>query len=253
MPAAILDQVAAGEPRPRTTSLDHPALKLFLANLPGSLQTAYFPRYWKLKPDANAMLTLTNDDALLAEKGVGRGRVVVSAVPLDAGWDTNLIRLPDYVPLVHELCHHLAAGALSDSNVALGEPLVFRPPDGESPGPITVVPPDGMSRVVPVKAWPATFDATRDPGPYRVTSASGQVRYFVVRPDPRESDLTPANEAERQRVAALLGSVEDITTPDELGTRRGRGPKTLDFGDVLLVLVLALFAAELWYTRRAGM
>ena len=112
------------------------------------------------------MLPLTNDDPLLAEKAVGRGRVVVCAVPLDASWESNLIRLPDYVPLVHELGHYLAGGWYAEANVATGEPLVFRPRNAEPPGAITVVPPDGQSRVLPVKSWPATFEATRDPGPY---------------------------------------------------------------------------------------
>jgi hypothetical protein len=37
---------------------------------------------------------------------------------------------------------------------------------------------------------------------------------------------------------------------DELQSRRGRGPVTRDLTGLLLVLVLALLAAEVWYTRR---
>ena len=175
---------------------------------------------------------------------------MVSAAPFDTTWESNLIRLPDFIPLVHELAHHLAGGGLSTANISPGEPLVFRPRDGEPPGPITVTLPDGVARTIPVKAWPAVFDATRDPGPYHVTTTAGQVRNFVVLPDPRESDLTPTSAEERDRLAQLLGTLDELTTPADLTTRSGRGPKSIDFGDALLVLVLALFAAELWHTRR---
>jgi hypothetical protein len=77
------------------------------------------------------------------------------------------------------------------------------------------------------------------------------VRYFAVRPDPRESDLTPADDRERARVSELTGSaVGYVDTPEELQSRRGRGPVTRDLTGPLLALVLALLAAEVWYTRR---
>lgn len=249
MPATIGEQAVAADARPRTAG-DHPALRLFRDPRPGGLHTARFTRYWSLTA-ADAVLSLTNDHVLLAEKRVGRGRVVVCATPLDASWESNLIRLPDFVPFVHELGHHLAGGWLSSANLSLGEPLAFRPGDGEPPGSMTVLPPDGVARTFPVKGWPATFDATHDPGPYRV-SAGGAVRYYVVSPDPRESDLTPPTVAEKARLARIVGALEEVGTPAELVTRRGRGPKSVEFGDALFVLVLGLFAAELWCARRTA-
>lgn len=242
MPAAIRDQVMGDA---KVQPSDHPALRLFRDT------AARFPRYWRLTPDAEPMLTLTNDAPLLVEKAFGRGRVVASAAPFDASWESNLVRLPDFVPLVHELAHYLAGGWLSNANLAPGEPIVFRPRDGEPPGSVTVTPPDGVPRTLPTKTWPATFEATRDPGPYRVTTAANQVRNYVVRSDPREFDLTPATAEERSRVARILGSLEEVTTPEDFVARSGRAPRTVDFGDSLLVLVLVLFAAELWHARRS--
>lgn len=241
LPAAIGEQ-ATGDAKVRPS--DHPTQRLFRD------PAATFPRHWRLAPDGDPILSLTNGAVLLAEKPVGRGRVVVSAAPFDASWDSNLIRLPDFVPLVHELGHYLAGGWLSNANLTPGEPILFRPRVVEPPGPVTIMPPDGVARSITAKAWPVVFDVTHDPGQYRVTSAAGQVRNYVVRPDPREADLTPSSAEERARVAALLGTLEEVTTPADLATRSGRGPKSIDFGDALLVLVLALFAAELWYARR---
>lgn len=242
-------------PKPRTPAFDHPAVSLFRESHPGGLHTAYFPRYWKLEPDpatqkAGVIARLTNDDPLLVEKAVGNGRVIVAAVPLDNSGGTNLITLPDYLPLVHELAYHLAGVGGAAVNLAPGDPIVFRPTDDESPGPVTVVPPDGVAKVVPASTWPLVYPATRDPGPYKLTTTAGRVRYFAVRPDPRESDLAPTDAAGMQKVAALLGSVEAVTSVDDLAARRGTGPVSRDLTDLALAAVIVLLVAEVWYTRR---
>jgi hypothetical protein len=250
LPAQVLEARttdAGTAPGPRTSNLDHPAVTRFSGNPPGGLQTAVFPRHWKLRPTPGAFLSLTNGDPLLVEKAVGRGRVVVSAVPLDGGWESNLVRLPDFVPLCHELCHHLVGGT-SRANLVPGEPIVFHP-SGEPPGSVSVVPPDGVPRRFPVTSWPASFDATTDPGVYRVTSTAGVVRHFVVRPDPREADLTPADESDRAKVAAAVGRIGDVTSLDDLQSLRGRAPPAWDVGGLLLVAVLLLLVAELWHAR----
>ncbi|MDB5307061.1 MAG: hypothetical protein JWO38_1263 [Gemmataceae bacterium] len=248
-----LDPLSAQNPR--TSAFEHPAVRTFRTELAGGLHTARFPRYWRLEPDPalppSAILgPMANGDPFLVEKPIGGGRVVLAAVPLDNSWRTNLITLPDFVRLSHELVYYLAGTTGSVLNLAPGELIVFRPRDGEPPAPVTVSRPDGTSTVIPVRAWPAMFEGTRDPGAYKLTTGNGRVRYFAVRPDPREADLTPADEADRAKVAQLLGRVEYVSTPDDLRARRGRGPVTQEFGGLVLVAVLALLAAELWYSRK---
>jgi len=238
-------------PKPEAAEIDHPVSAVFRNRL---LTGVVFPRYWKLRPDAgppaSVLCTLSTGDPLLVERPSGSGRVVVSAVPLDNTWETNLVGLPGFVPLAHELCYHLAATADTPANLSAGEPLVVRLREGEPTGSVTVQPPDAQPAAVAVRGGTAVFTATRDPGVYRATTSAGRVRYFVVRPDPRESDLTAADDADRQRVAQTVGSVEYVGTVDELQSRRGRGPVTQDLTGLVLVLVLALLAAEVWYTRR---
>src|SRR5207302_7638133 len=138
--------------------------------LPG----AVFPRYWKLRPDAgpppSVLCALSTGDPLFVERPAGSGRVIVSAVPLDNTWGTNLVGLAGFVPLAHELCYRLAGTAESPANLSAGEPVVVRGRDGEPPGPVTVQPPDGPAVSVLVRGGPATFTATRDPGVYRATT-----------------------------------------------------------------------------------
>jgi hypothetical protein len=238
-------------PKPEGTELDHPVSAVFRNRL---LTGVVFPRYWKLRPDAgppaSVLCPLSTGDPLFVERPAGSGRVIVSAVPLDNTWETNLVGLPGFVPLAHELCYHLAGTADTPANLSAGEPLVVRLREGEPSGSVTVQPPDAQPAVVPVRGGTAVFTATRDPGVYRATTSAGRVRYFVVRPDPRESDLTAADESDRQRVAQAAGSVEHVGTADELQSRRGRGPVTRDLTGLMLAMVLVLLIAEVWYTRR---
>ena len=237
-------------PKPKTAGFEHPAVRTFRDELPGGLHAAYFPRYWKLEPEPSAILgRLTNDEPFLVEKAVARGRAILAAVPFDNTWRTNLTRLPDFVRLAHELVYYLS-GSIGASNLAPGEPIVYRPPNDEPPGSVTVSRPDGISVAIPMKAWSAIFEGTRDPGAYILTTASGRTQYFAVQADPREADLTPSDGADREKLNHFLGVVESVSRPGELRSRRGRGPVSREFGGLLLVVVLALLAGELWYTRR---
>ena len=106
----------------------------------------------------------TTRDPFLVERAFGRGRVVLAAVPLDNSWRTNLVRLPDFVRLAHELMYYLAGTRTAERNLVPGLPIVFTPRPDEPPGPVTVVNPDGRSRTVAVTTWPAVIDGTTDPG-----------------------------------------------------------------------------------------
>ena len=91
------------------SSLESPALELFKNEDPGTLVgSAYFPRHWKLETEGGGRRRADRDaqrsQSAVRRKGFGKGRVILSAVPLDNGWRTNLTDLGDYVRLTHELC-----------------------------------------------------------------------------------------------------------------------------------------------------
>ena len=139
--------------------------------------------------------------------------MIQSAVPLDNGWRTNLTDLGDYVRLAHELIYYLAAARGGDVNLEARQPIVFRPADGELPGPVTIQPPDGPARRVAVKEWPLVYDDTRETGVYKLTTDTGKVQYYVVQPDGGESDLTPCNDDDREAVARLVRTTRYVFTP----------------------------------------
>lgn len=240
--------------KPRTAAFEHPAVRVFREELPGGLQNASFPEYWQLDPDPTlprsaVVGTLSTGDPFLVEKQVGGGRVLVAAVPFDNSWRTNLPALPDFVRLAHELTYYLAGSQAAPANLTFGEPIVFQPDRDEPPAAVTVQRPDGSTIRTAVSMWPAVFHATRDPGAYKLTTATGRTRYYAVRPDPREVDLTPFNENDREQLARL-GVIEFVASPDDLRDLRGRGPVVREVGGLLLVCVLVLLAGEVWYTRK---
>ena len=69
--------------------------------------------------------------------------------------------------------------------------------------------------------------------------------------DPRESDLTPFSEEERQKVAELLSLsyLDDSRLPDDAGAA-GRNQEVWW---LFLIGVMALLCCELWLTRRMAL
>src|SRR5262249_40842684 len=237
------------------SSLESAALELFKNDEPGSLGgSAYFPRHWKLDARAEAggvpIAMLTDRNPLFVEKSFGKGRVILSAVPLDNGWRTNLTDLGDYVRLVHELMYYLAAAKGGDVNLEAKQPIVFRPSDGELPGPVTVHPPEGPARRIAVKEWPLVDDDTRETGVYKLTTDTGKVQYYVVQPDGGESNLTPCNEEDRLAVARLLKTTQYVLTPADIISKAVDPETQIEFWWLLLLLVIGLLAFEVWMTRR---
>lgn len=260
LPARLVDPVGDEDDldkaaRVVTASLESPALELFKNEDPGSLAgSAYFPRHWKLETRAEAggvpIAMLTDRNPLFVEKNVGKGRVILSAVPLDNGWRTNLTDLGDYVRLTHELVYYLAAARAGDVNLEARQPIVFRPSDGELPGPVTVQPPEGPARRLTVKEWPLVYDDTRETGVYKLTTDTGKVQYYVVQPDGGESDLTPCNDEDRAAVARLLRTTKYVFTPQEVFAQEADPETKIEFWWLLLLLVIGLLAFEVWMTRR---
>ena len=260
LPARLVDPVGDENDldkaaRPVTSSLEGSALELFKVEDPGTLAgSAYFPRHWKLETKADAggvpIAMLSDRNPLFVEKNVGKGRVILSAVPLDNGWRTNLTDLGDYVRLAHELVYYLAAARGGDANLEPRQPIVFRPSDGELPGPVTVQPPEGPARRVAAKEWPLVYDDTRETGVYKLTTDTGKVQYYVVQPDGGESDLTPCNDEDRAAVARLLKTTKYVFTPQDVLSQEGDLDTKLELWWLLLVLVIGLLAFEVMMTRR---
>src|SRR5262249_14146639 len=120
-----------------------------------------------------------------------------------------------------ELVYYLAKARSAEYNLAAGQPLRLRLEREQSLDGFKLEPPSGGERPLAApptdsSKYPAqivpqprgallVYDRTRETGVYRLTTPEGKVVPYVVQPDEQEANLTPCTEAERQRVADLIG------------------------------------------------
>jgi hypothetical protein len=244
------------EPKPDPEDLkNHPALELFKESGRGDFLTAKFPHWWDMDaslPGAgNVIARLSNGDPLLVEKAAGKGRVILSAVPIDRSWNSTLPTLGETVVLCQELLYYLAGARTAELNLDARQPIVFWPHDGEPPGGVTIEIPEGPPRRQETSSWPLIFSDTLETGVYKLTTDSGKVQYYVVQPDTNESFLRPCEEKDCRAVQSFFPEGRFLYETD-----RGRIMEAFRKGEnnphlwwLFLLAVIALLAGEVAYTR----
>jgi hypothetical protein len=240
--------------QPLPASFFHPALDLFRDPALGGLGDARVPRWWKVATPGRGstavpIALLSSQDPLFVERSFRGGRVVLCTVPLDHSWRTNLTDLPAYAPLIHELIYYLAGARSGEHNLRPGQPLQYRSPRAEPSSRVVLQPPEGDSKTLSFARGLLVYDDTQEPGVYRLRTAEGQTAYYVVQPDPRESDLTPCSATDREKVAKLVPAVyeQDAESLSATPTPMAHNQELWWW---LLFGVIAFLCAEVWLTRR---
>src|SRR5262249_5763000 len=185
----------------------------------------------------------------------------------DPCWRTNLFDLPAFTPLAHELVYYLAAARAADYNLEPDQPLRYSlPRDATVEGLTLQAPSDKEPKpLVPgaeeednVYAARLTelaqgvllvHEGMRETGVWRLTAAEGQTVYYAVQPDPREADLTPVSEADREKVAKFLPFAYEDNAEVLLEGLSEEGRRQ-EFWRWFLLGVIALLCGEVWFTRR---
>lgn len=172
------------------------------------------------------------------------------------------------------------AAGKSDSAESLPLLLVLPPEGGPRVFPSGVVPAAKLPEVVAwapegggasqlrVEPVPLHHESLRDTGVYRVQPAryvvneKGEARlqpvegdqgYYVMQPDARESDLTPATEEDRRKVADRLAGAVPLQYQDDLrpvADAMVESSATQDLWWWFMIGVVLLLCAEVWMTRR---
>lgn len=277
---ARLDGLAGDEARPQDgvrpepATFQHPMLELFQKVTTGGLGEARFPRWWKLTTPGQhspgipvgQLQSGSTKTPFFVERAFKAGRVLVSAVPLDASWGSNLVDLPGFVPLAHEAVYYLAGARSAEYNLRPGQPLRLRVAAEAGVENFQLLPPGGpqlplSSRVGEPGTYPArvqvqeqgatlVYEDVRDSGVYRVLTPQQQTVFFVVPADPREADLTACTSEEREKVGKLVGIEYEDDREAILGAADGATSRQ-DLWWYLLVGLIALLCLEVWMTRRA--
>ena len=265
LPAEMLK--LEGDPKQRDTGvsihlsgLTHETLKLLSDPEKSDLNQALIHAYLKLAAPtagsgASVVLRLANGDPMLVEKDFGRGRIVLSACPLDASW-SNLAVRNAYVVLVHELIYYLASPLLPVRNIPAGEPLVVTLDESDPAEQVELLLPMGGLRKLPIErrggVRSATHADTTEAGLYEATyrGSRGLVReYYVVNFEPAESDLTLLTTSSRD----ILTSQTAMRFYDDWNTLEGAlrvGHSTREFWHWLAVLTVLLLVTEVALTRK---
>jgi hypothetical protein len=240
---------------PMPSSFAHVALELFRGEASSGLGKARFPRWWKVTTPgqgaaAATVARLTSLDPFLVERSFGKGRVILSVVPLDDSWGTNLHRgleVQEFPLLAHELVYYLAGTRAVSYNLVPGQPIIYQPQGSDKPGTVHVQPPFGDAKEVEAKEWPLIYDDTREPGAYQLTTPGGRTVYYVVQPDPRETeDLTSCGEEDREKVAAII-PLKYAEDQEEILAVPAQARAVWWW---LMLGVIVFLCAEVWMTRR---
>ncbi|MFW6156216.1 MAG: hypothetical protein ACOC7J_02760, partial [Armatimonadota bacterium] len=196
----------------------------------------------RMTDQASAVVLARYDDGTpaLLEGAVGLGRTLLFATSPDDAW-SDLVRMPEFVPLMHRLVLHLSAG---------GAPTILAAPPGETivadlphdAGDLRAVDPDGHR--LPVEqidgAWRFT---ARSVGVHRLQSQGEDIAAFAVNLDRAESEPARLSDDEVRR---WLGSprAEVVGVDDLPGLLERLGPGAAELSSLIALLALLIVAVE---------
>jgi hypothetical protein len=100
------------------------------------------------------------------------------------------------------------------------------------------------------KSWPFSFEDTREPGVYRLTSPGDRNAYYVVQPDARESDLAASSDVDRNKVVDLVPGLRYMNDGQEVVDAISGAAPTKELWLPVLLGVMLLLIFEILMTRR---
>ncbi len=203
------------------TSINHPILRIFEGTQNPFLRRVKFFRWWSgavRKEDVAAgrvqvlaSYSDTDSSPAIAERVVGRGRVLAVTSTADGEW-SNWPADPSYVVTVLEMARYATRQAPDEGSVAAGVPIRSVVDPSVHSIEVQVEPPDGAA--VALQAAPAEdgqrfriqFNDTAKAGLYRVRlkrhDGGTDTALFAANVEATEGDLTPAEpRALRRQVA----------------------------------------------------
>lgn len=227
---------------------EHPATAELANNEQLDLGDVTVERRFRFTPpppgeDASVLLSLTNGEPLAVENYVGRGRVIVQAIPLRMQW-SGLARSESFVVMVRDWLAYLTQPRATRHNLSPGDPIIVHIADTENR--------DAILRTAQGDEIELTADTAGDglvfrsgrtslPGDYvlELGVAGDQIPFHVNR-DTAESDLAPLSADEHTRVNELAA----VSTTAAV-SREGENAATNPIWPIVLMILIGIVAAEL--------
>jgi hypothetical protein len=270
----VEDRVAGRGGRLGYLDYEHPVFEVFAGPRSGDFTGARFYRARRLEPtDSAAVLARFDDGSVaLAERRVGRGRVLVWTSSLDAFWN-DLALQPVYLPFIHRLAEYLGGRAepvpwfVTGQVVDLADPAALETAglvSSEAAGLVegldqVALGPGGGSTPLPAGDGPR-YLPLEDHGFYTVRQpGSDPDRPFViaVNVDLSESDLARIDPSELalQIEAPSAAPQAGPGLGDAVSLQREDQERRQSLWRWLLLAALALFTLETaisnWISRKA--
>ncbi len=236
----------------------HPVTAPFEALPPELLSAARFTQYVRgelIKGGRVLLKVAGTNDPLLAEKSLGRGRVLLFTSSADRDW-TNFVVNPTYPILLHQAITYLSRQE-HERSFAVGEAITLALPRSGVQASVLMRDPTGRDFPLQVgerDGHPAiTHERPELPGFYEARYAAGIPPIAVaVNVEPAESDVRSLLGAEL--AAAFRGTpVRIVGRGDDLALAVKTGRVGHELWRVLMILGLAMFALEsflAWFFSR---
>jgi hypothetical protein len=229
----------------------HPALESFRGTRSGDFTAARYLRYRALSPTTtDAVLARFDDGAVaLAERRVGRGRVLVFSSTFDGYWNDLPVQ-PVFLPLVQSLVRHGAGWTPERPWETVGQVLALSDAGAPNRSASVAVAPSGV-RTRWTEADSARSLPLREQGFYEIRDADAVTpnRVVAVNPDPAESELGAFAPDELSRAVAPAGAASATTMGTTTLSVAERERRQLLWWYVLAAAVLLLAAESLLSNR----
>ena len=253
-PGQVVDRTQSGGAALGYLDLEHPVFELFRTPRSGDLAAPRFYRYRPLQvaatSDSSAVLARFDDGGVaLAERRIGRGRVLAWASTFDREWNDLAVQ-PLFVPFLHELLKHAAGYAEPAAGRTVGEVVDARAGGLADDVDLLAVAPDGSRAEIPAGARALTL-AQR--GFYTVRPAAGEgqdAAVFAANVDVRESDLAALDPDSLAAAVRTAGDAAPRASAAALPAAELEKRQSLWW--YLLAAALALLAVETALSNRAS-
>ena len=265
----LRDPVGDAEDRQKFFSLtppsaDLPATALLADTHRLDIDQVHIYRRHQFDTDNSSALTVLlraeGGAPVAVERDLGRGRVIVLAVPFGPSW-SNLPLCHSYVVMVREWLWYLTEAGLVKRNLQAGEAVQVNAPLESSGGSASLETPTG--RTVELFGQEEEgrlafrYAKTQSPGAYRVTLAEAgkgsHAEEFLVGRDAEESNLTPLS-TEQIKALSEAGGLEFGGDPlfQPATQKIAAPPKALAMWllTALIVLMAMEIAVAFWLAHR---
>ncbi len=245
-------------PVPAAINLGHPVFSGFGAKSDEAWKAAKVRSYFKLDTrkvkasDLDPLLTMDNEDLLVAERRRGLGLVTLVATSLNADW-TDLPLQAVYVPLMRGIVGHLGSFIIPPRNLEPGGQIVYARAKDPAKA-MRAEDTSGKPLKLTLGAWEGRdaviSEPLMEPGVYVLHDPNEpKPIYYAVAVSAAESALAPISDGEMSR--NFESGLSIFHTPEQAAASLDPARRlSVELWKWFLVAALGLMFVEAWLTRR---